>query len=158
MSKNKHIRNGIISMSIWILFLTILYGSYLLITKKDFSYFLDEETGGLISGAFFLAWALIWFGIGRHYSLDYEKKKLFYIKKYQDYDAATVSRIFRKAYFANVAQMLAKLFFVSVPFYVAANVRETVTLRNCIFIGILMILSIISYGYYKKNNVKEITL
>ena len=72
---NKHIKNGIISMMAWIMFLTILFGSYLYLTNSPFSYFVDEETGGFISGAFFLGWALVWFGTGRHYSIDYEAKK-----------------------------------------------------------------------------------
>ena len=41
---DKHVKNGIISMSIWILFIMILWGSYLYITEKNVSYFLDEET------------------------------------------------------------------------------------------------------------------
>lgn len=40
--------------------------------------------------------------------------------------------------------------FIAVPFYVAANVKDTVTLKNCIYIGILMIISIALYGYYKR--------
>ena len=54
--------------------------------------------------------------------------------------------------------MLSRVFFIAVPFYVAANVKDTVTLRNCIYIGILMTISIALYGYYKKNGTKEITL
>lgn len=55
-------------MSLWILFVIVVWGSYLYITKRPFSYFIDEETGGFISATFFLSWALIWFGIGQHYS------------------------------------------------------------------------------------------
>lgn len=54
--------------------------------------------------------------------------------------------------------MLSRVFFIAVPFYVAANVKDTVTLKNCIYIAILMIASIALYGYYKKNYVKDITL
>lgn len=155
MNMDKHNKNGIISMTIWIAFLIILFGSYLYVTQKPISYFLDEETGGFISGAFFLGWALIWFGIGRHYSLDYDIKKQHFITKYQEMDKDVVSKIFKKAYLSKIARMLSVVFFVSVPFYVAANVKDTPTLRNCIFIGIFMVLSIIFYGYYKKNSVKE---
>lgn len=141
-------------MSIWILFLIILFGSYLYITNTPFSIFLDEETGGFISGAFFLAWAFIWFGIGRHYSLDYNTKKQIFIKKYIKNNSNITIETFKKAYFSNIARILSIVFFVSVPFYVAANVKDTPTLKNCIFVGIFMAISIISYGYYKKNKIK----
>ena len=68
---DRHIKNGMISMGVWILFLVVLFGSFMTFTDSPFSDLLDEETGGLISGALFLAWALIWFAIGKHYSRDY---------------------------------------------------------------------------------------
>ena len=134
---NKHFKRGIISMSIWNLFVILLLGAYLYITKRPFSYFIDEETGGFLSATLFLSWALIWFGVGQHYS--------------KDYDIEGLNVMFRKTYFANIAKMLSSLFFISVPFYLAANVRDTPSLKDCIFIGLFMILSTISYLYYKKN-------
>lgn len=77
---DRHIKNGMVSMGVWIIFLVVLFGSYLTITDTPFSCLLDEETGGFISATFFIAWALIWFGIGRHYSLDYELKEQAFIK------------------------------------------------------------------------------
>lgn len=124
-------------------------------TDSSFSDLLDEETGGFISGAFFIAWALIWFAIGKHYSRDYELKEQAFIKKYEAIDGNIVRSMFKKAYFSDIARMLSRVFFIAVPFYVAANVKDTVTLRNCIYIGILMIISIALYGYYKKNGTKE---
>ena len=155
---DRHIKNGMLSMGVWILFLVVLFGSYMIFTDSPFSDLLDEETGGFISGAFFLAWALIWFAIGKHYSRDYEFKKQAFIKKYEAIDGNIVRSMFNKAYFSDIARMLSRVFFIAVPFYVAANVKDTVTLRNCINIGILMIISIALYGYYKKNGTKEITL
>ena len=73
-------------MIAWMLFLVILFGSYLYLTNSPFSYFVDEETGGFISSAFFLGWALIWFGIGRHYSIDYETKKQVFIESHEGMD------------------------------------------------------------------------
>ena len=148
---DRHIKNGMLSMGVWILFLVVLFGSYMIFTDSPFSDLLDEETGGFISGAFFLAWALIWFAIGKHYSRDYELKKQAFVEKY-------TRTMFKKAYFSDIARMLSRVFFIAVPFYVAANVKDTVTLKNCIYIGILMIASIALYGYYKKNGTKEITL
>ena len=145
-------------MGVWILFLVVLFGSYMAFTDSPFSDLLDEETGGFISGAFFLAWALIWFAIGKHYSRDYELKEQVFIKKYEAIDGNIVRSMFKKAYFSDIARMLSRVFFIAVPFYVAANVKDTVTLRNCIYIGILMIISIALYVYYKKNGTKEITL
>lgn len=155
---DRHIKNGMLSMGVWILFLVVLFGSYMIFTDSPFSDLLDEETGGFISGAFFLAWALIWFAIGKHYSRDYELKKQAFIKKYEAIDWNIVRSIFKKAYFSDIALMLSRVFFIAVPFYVAANVKDMVTLKNCIYIGILMIISIALYGYYKKNGTKEITL
>ena len=82
---NRHIKNGMLSMGVWILFLVVLFGSYMTFTDSPFSDLLDEETGGFISGAFFLAWALIWFAIGKHYSRDYELKKQAFIEKYKGF-------------------------------------------------------------------------
>ena len=139
---DRHIKNGMLSMGVWILFLVVLFGFYMIFTDSPFSDLLDEETGGFISGAFFLAWALIWFAIGKHYSRDYELKKQAFIKKYEAIDGNIVRSMFKKAYFSDIARMLSRVFFIAVPFYVAANVKDTVTLRNCIYIGILMIASI----------------
>ena len=155
---DRHIKNGMLSMGVWILFLVVLFGSYMTFTDSPFSDLLDEETGGFISGAFFLDWALIWFDIGKQYSRDYELKKQAFIKKYEAIDGNIVRSMFKKAYFSDIARMLSRVFFIAVPFYVAANVKDTVTLKNCIYIGILMIISIALYGYYKKNGTKEITL
>lgn len=155
---DRHIKYGMLSMGVWILFLVVLFGSFMTFTDSPFSDLLDEETGGFISGAFFLAWALIWFAIGKHYSRDYELKEQVFIKKYEAIDGNIVRSMFKKAYFSDIARMLSRVFFIAVPFYVAANVKDTVTLRNCIYIGILMIISIALYGYYKMNGTKEITL
>lgn len=155
---DRHIKNGMLSMGVWILFLVVLFGSYMTFTDSPFSDLLDEETGGFISGAFFLAWALVWFAIGKHYSRDYELKEQAFIKKYEAIDGNIVRSMFKKVYFSDIARMLSRVFFIAVPFYVAANVKDTVTLRNCIYIGILMIISIALYVYYKKNGTKEITL
>lgn len=151
---DRHIKNGMVSMGVWIIFLVVLFGSYLTITDTPFSCLLDEETGGFISAAFFIAWALIWFGIGRHYSLDYELKEQAFIKKYEGIDETIRLTMFKKAYFSNIAHMLSRVFFIAVPFYVAANVKDTVTLKNCIYIAILMIASIALYGYYKRTTRK----
>ena len=83
---NRHIKNGMLSMGVWILFLVVLFGSYMTFTDSPFSDLLDEETGGFISGAFFLAWALIWFAIGKHYSREYELKTQAFIEKYKGFD------------------------------------------------------------------------
>ena len=95
---DRHIKNGMLSMGVWILFLVVLFGSFMTFTDSPFSDLLDEETGGFISGAFFLAWALIWFAIGKHYSRDYELKKQAFIKKYEAIDGNIVRSMFKKAY------------------------------------------------------------
>ena len=154
---NKHIKNGIISMIAWMLFLVILFGSYLYLTNSPFSYFVDEETGGFISSAFFLGWALIWFGIGRHYSIDYEAKKQVFIESHEGIDRYIIDKAFRKAYFSSGAKVLAIVCFISVPCYVAANVNGEPTLKDCILIGMLMLASIILYAYYKRNRVVGVT-
>lgn len=60
---NKHFKRGLISMSLWILFVIVVFGSYLYITKRPFSYFIDEETGGFISATFFsiVGTHLVWY-------------------------------------------------------------------------------------------------
>ena len=145
-------------MIAWIMFLAILFGSYLYLTNSPFSYFVDEETGGFISSAFFLGWVLIWFGIGRHYSIDYEAKKQVFIESHEGIDRYIIDKAFRKAYFSSGAKVLAIVCFISVPCYVAANVKGEPTLKDCILIGILMLASIILYAYYKRNRAAGVTL
>lgn len=145
-------------MIAWMLFLVILFGSYLYLTNSPFSYFVDEETGGFISSAFFLGWALIWFGIGRHYSIDYETKKQVFIESHEGMDRYIIDKAFRKAYFSSGAKVLAIVCFISVPCYVAANVKGEPTLKDCILIGMLMLASIILYAYYKRNRAAGVTL
>lgn len=145
-------------MIAWMLFLVILFGSYLYLTNSPFSYFVDEETGGFISSTFFLGWALIWFGIGRHYSIDYETKKQVFIESHEGMDRYIIDKAFRKAYFSSGAKVLAIVCFISVPCYVAANVKGEPTLKDCILIGMLMLASIILYAYYKRNRAAGVTL
>ncbi|MBF1519821.1 MAG: hypothetical protein HXN87_07485, partial [Prevotella pallens] len=97
------------------------------------------------------SWALIWFGIGQHYSKDYDIKRNIFEQKNQGIDTKYLNLMFRKTYFANFAKTLSSLFFISVPFYLAANVRDLPSLKDCIIICLLMLLSITSYLYYKKN-------
>ena len=144
-------KNGLLSMSMWFLFLILLFGSYMYITDSPFGSLADEETGGFISAFFFLAWALIWFGIGRHYSMVYAAQKQVFIKKHPGIERSIVAKAFKRACFSKVAQVLSKVFFVAVPFYVAANVRDMPSLKDCVFIGVLMIVSIVLYAYYKRN-------
>ena len=41
---DRHIKNGMLSMGVWILFLVVLFGSYMIFTDSPFSDLLDEET------------------------------------------------------------------------------------------------------------------
>ncbi len=69
---NKNTKMGALFVGIWNLFLLILFGTYLIATKRPFEYFIDEETNGMISLAFLILWSAIWFAIGRHISKDIE--------------------------------------------------------------------------------------
>lgn len=74
---NKNTKMGALFVGIWNLFLLILFGTYLIATKRPFEYFIDEETNGMISLAFLILWSAIWFAIGKHISKDIEAKKHF---------------------------------------------------------------------------------
>lgn len=50
-----------------------------------------------------------------------------------------------------MARMLYKVFIGFVPCYVVANVRDTPTIKDYVFIGAFMVISMVSYVYYKKN-------
>lgn len=149
---NIHTKNGILFMLCWILFLIVIYVSYSYTLGAQLSGLLDKETGGFVSFAFFIVWALMWFGIGRHYSYDYTTKKAAYYKQNPSSDDRVVAKAFRNEYTSKIAKMLSGVFFMAVLAYVAANVHEEVTLRNCIYIGVLMVLSIAMYRYYKTHN------
>ena len=148
---DRHSRFGLKTMCVWILFLTVLYGSYAVVTNSPLSGLLDKETGGFISLAFFVAWALVWFAIGRHFSRDYAMRKAVWKRDNPAIDDAEIDKAFRAEYFSHLAKMLSIVFFFAVLAYVAANVRGAVTLRNGIYIGTLMVLSIICGIYYKKH-------
>ena len=145
---NIHTRTGIISMSIWILFIITLFSSYLYINNLPFSYFLDEETGGIISSAFFISWALIWFAIGRHYSYEYYTKKQLFIKEHKSLNKDILEKAFRKIFFSKIARMLSIVFFIFIPFYIAANINGVPRTKDYFFIGLFMLISIISRLYY----------
>jgi len=148
---DRHSKFGLKTMCVWIIFLTVVYGSYAVVTNSPLSGLLDKETGGFISLAFFLAWALVWFAIGRHFSRDYAMKKAAWKRDYPAIGEAEIDKAFRIYYFSRMAKMLSIVFFFAVLAYMAANVRGTVTLRNGIYIGTLMILSVICGLCYKMH-------
>ena len=152
---DKHTKNGLISMMCWILFLVVLFGTYSYVQDAPLNGLLDKETGGFISLAFFVGWALIWFAIGRHYSCDYEQKKEVYRKQYPSVNDELLNKAFRDEYFSKIAKMLSYVFFFSVLAYVAVNVRGEVTTRNCIYIGVLMSLSILTFWYYRTHKIPK---
>ena len=149
MIMDRHSKFGLKTMCVWIIFLTVLYGSYAVVTNSSLSGLLDKETEGFISLAFFVAWALVWFAIGRHFSHDYAMKKAAWKRDYPAIDEAEIDKAFRAEYFSRLAKMLSIVFFFAVLAYAVANVRGTVTLRNGIYIGTLMALSVICGLYYK---------
>ena len=148
---DRHSKIGLKTMCVWILFLTVLYGSYAVVTNSPLGGLLDKETGGFITLAFFVVWALVWFAIGRHFSRDFTKKKEAWKQTYPNMDEMVIEKTFRTYYLSCLAKMLSIVFFFAVLAYVAANVRGTITLRNGIYIGTLMVLSIICGIYYKKH-------
>ena len=75
---------GILTMGAWLVFLVVLFGLYLIAEGYPVTYFVDEETGGLISLAFFVAWAAIWYGIGAHYRRVYLVRKDIMRKMYPE--------------------------------------------------------------------------
>lgn len=139
-------------MICWMLFLVVSYGFYSYVQRAPLSGLLDKETGGLISLTFFIGWSLVWFCIGRHYSYDYTAKKDAFYTRYPSLNDKVVAKAFLYEYTSKIAKMLSRVFFISVLAYVAANVHGDVSLRNCIYIGVLMALSILMYWYYKTHN------
>ena len=102
---DKHFKFGLKTMCAWTLFLALIYGSFAIITKASLSGLLDTETGGFISLAFFIAWALIWFAIGQHYSKDYTKKKEAWKQMYPAVNDEEVDKAFRADYFSRLAKV-----------------------------------------------------
>lgn len=101
---NKHIKFGLKTMFAWILFLALIYGSFAMITKASLSGLLDTETGGFISLAFFIAWALMWFAIGKHYSKVYEQKKEAYKQMYPSVNDIDLEKAFRADFFSSLTK------------------------------------------------------
>ncbi|MCH5310942.1 MAG: hypothetical protein J1E57_03155 [Prevotella sp.] len=149
---NKHTKRGLISMMCWILFLAALYGSYSYRHRALLTGLLDKETGGVISFVFFIGWALIWFSIGKYYSYDYTTKKEEFHIQHPSLDAKIATKAFKYEYTSKIAKILSKLFFISVFAYTAINIHDDITQENCIYIGILMAMSVLTYWYYKVNS------
>lgn len=103
---NKHIKFGLKTMFAWILFLALIYCSFAMITKASLSGLLDTETGGFISLAFFIAWALMWFAIGKHYSKDYAQKKEAWKQMYPAVNDGDLDKAFRAKYFSQLKKVL----------------------------------------------------
>lgn len=149
---NRHNKNGILASIGWIVFLTILFGLYAILTDSTFDLFANFWDGqGWIAALCFSFWTIIWFFIGRHLSIDYETKKQMYINKYKSPYTEKASHDFKEVYFSKCARMTSRFFSIAVLFYVAAYVRETITLKDCVAIGAFMLLSIVSFMYYKRK-------
>lgn len=103
---NKNTKMGALFVGIWNLFLLILFGTYLIATKRPFEYFIDEETNGMISLAFLILWSAIWFAIGRHISKDIEAKKHFFKEQYPLIGNEEINKIIRNIYFLKLKAML----------------------------------------------------
>lgn len=143
---------GLVFAIVWMLFVVVLFASYLYIKDYPVDYFIDEETSGFISLGFFCLWAAIWFFIGRHLSKDFAAKKFVYKQQYPLLTEEVINKAFKEWYFSKLARTLSIVMFCAVPFYIAANVQGDLTTKNYIYIGSLMILSTVLYWYSKRHS------
>ncbi len=152
MNVNTHTKNGILASVGWIVFLALLYGLPAILTDYTFDLFADFWDGqGWIAALCFLFWTIVWFFIGRHFSVDYETKKRLYMDQYKSCDAEKASHDFKEVYLSKCAKVASRFFTIAVLFYAAAYIRGTITLKNCLVIGTFMLLSIATYMYHKRH-------
>lgn len=136
-------------MFMWILFVIVICSVYLLCTHQSVDYFKDEDSGWIIPLIFFVAWAAIWYGIGYHSHKSYMMDKNAYIAAHKKDKYESASKEFKRSYLSRQSKMLSRVFFCSIPFYVALNIDDLISFKNVVIIVALMLISILLYRYYK---------
>lgn len=147
---------GLGVMAIWILFVIIIVSSYAAYNNCSFlEYFIDEETSGIISTIFFVAWALIWFAIGSHGRKEYEAMLMSYSVNYPDIRQEDIRNIVKTHYFAKLAKLLTISFGTAVPgWWIVKCIQHSEsqpTTKDYIVSFVLIILTFVSYLYHKKK-------
>ena len=107
--------------------------------------------GGIAMAMLFIAWALIWFGIGSHARKDYLFKQQSYKDMFPDIDNQVLHKAFTSYYFSRHAKMLSIVFASAIPWYVIGYVRESFTITDFAVIAPLLFLSIICFWFYKSH-------
>lgn len=97
-----HIKYGIITTCCWnvlLLFALIIRAD---IKEVSISYFFDDGMGGIAMAMLFIAWALIWFGIGSHARKDYLFKQQSYKDVFPDIDNQVLHKAFKAIIFQDM--------------------------------------------------------
>jgi len=145
-----HIKYGLITTCCWnvlLLFALIIRAD---IKEVSISYFFDDGMGGIAMTMLFIAWALIWFGIGSHSRKDYLIKQQSYKDMFPNIDNQVLHKAFTSYYFSRHAKMLSIVFASAIPWYVIGYVRESFNITDFAVIAPLMFLSIICFWFYKR--------
>lgn len=145
---------GFLLLGAWIVFFFSVIGGYAAYHHVPFlEYYLDEETGGFISGLFFLVGAVVWYLLGAHEGRSYEATVKVLQDKYPDVESSELKKLIRTYYLTKRAKLLTAFFAVSVPWWWIVNMAtgKSPRLLDYIATGLLMILSIITYWYYNRH-------
>ncbi len=138
-------------MAAWLVFSASLicgYAAYSNVTPLE--YFLDEETGGFISGGMFIAWAVIWYFIGSVSRRRYLKLKDAYMKAYPDVDRKELDRVFRAGYFAKSTRTLAVVFGTAVPLWLVIGFSTGITVKDYVVAAAFAVLAVTCLSFYRE--------
>lgn len=143
------IKYGFISLGIWNFFLVLMAILAASIRNVEYSHFFDDGTGGIGISILIVIWSLIWFGIGYHVRKKYVEEKSYYMNKVTAIDETQYNKEFVVFHICKYAKMLTIVFLTAIPWYILGYVDGSFSVRDFTFMGIMALLTIISFGTYK---------
>ena len=98
---------------------------------------------------------LVWFYIGYALRKEYVTKRDVYLSSFKDLSKEKVNKLFKLHFLGRYSKILTAVFVTAIPWYMIANVRGDLRMKDIIYIAIFMIASIIcmSVTNYTKKQV-----
>ena len=98
---------------------------------------------------------LVWFYIGYALRKEYMTKREVYLSSFKELSKEEVNKLFKLHFLGRYSKILTAVFVTVIPWYMIANVRGDLRMKDIIYIAIFMIASIIcmSVTNYTKRQV-----
>ena len=92
---------------------------------------------------------LVWFYVGYGLRKEYVTKREVYLSSFKDLDKEKVNRLFKLHFLGGYSKMLTVFFVAAIPWYMIANVRSDLRLKDIIYIAFFMIASLVCLYFTK---------